>query len=68
MSCNSSGTWQAEAEATASKTWAVLSGLRGVVINEVLTHTDLPEGQIESYRQGWEAFYFKPMREYFAKR
>ena len=30
-----------------------------------LTHNDMPEDQIESYRQGWEDFYFKPMREYF---
>ncbi|NJC96291.1 MAG: hypothetical protein C3F07_07035 [Anaerolineales bacterium] len=30
-----------------------------------LTHTDMPEGQVDSYRQGWEDFYFKPMREYF---
>jgi len=30
-----------------------------------LTHSDMPEDQIESYRQGWEDFYFKPMREYF---
>ena len=30
-----------------------------------LTHTNIPAGQSESYRQGWEDFYFKPMREYF---
>lgn len=30
-----------------------------------LTHTDMPENQVDSYRQGWEDFYFKPMREYF---
>ena len=29
-----------------------------------LIHTDMPEGQAESYRQGWEDFYFKPMREW----
>jgi hypothetical protein len=33
---NSTGTWQADADATISKTWAVLSSLRRVVINEVL--------------------------------
>jgi len=32
-----------------------------------LTHTDLPEDQVESYRQGWEDYYFKPMKEYFVK-
>jgi activator of HSP90 ATPase len=28
-------------------------------------HSNMPEDQVESYRQGWEAFYFKPMKEYF---
>jgi len=32
----------------------------------MLTHTKIPEGQ-DSYRQGWEDFYFKPMQAYFAK-
>ncbi|HEY5730675.1 MAG TPA: SRPBCC domain-containing protein [Anaerolineales bacterium] len=32
-----------------------------------LTHTNMPEDQVDSYRQGWEDFYFKPMREYFSK-
>jgi len=32
-----------------------------------LIHTNLPENQSDSYRQGWEDFYFKPMREYFKK-
>jgi activator of HSP90 ATPase len=30
-----------------------------------LIHSDMPEDQVEGYRQGWEDFYFKPMREYF---
>jgi activator of HSP90 ATPase len=30
-----------------------------------LTHRDMPDDQINSYRQGWEDFYFKPMKEYF---
>jgi activator of HSP90 ATPase len=30
-------------------------------------HRDMPEDQVDSYRQGWEDFYFKPMREYFRK-
>ena len=32
-----------------------------------LTHSDMPEDQVDSYQQGWEDFYFKPMREYFRK-
>ena len=32
-----------------------------------LIHSDMPKDQIESYRQGWEDYYFKPMKEYFAK-
>lgn len=31
-----------------------------------LFHSDLPEGQAESYESGWEESYFEPMREYFA--
>lgn len=30
-----------------------------------LIHTDIPAGQAESYKTGWDDFYFKPMREYF---
>ena len=30
-----------------------------------LTHRDMPEDQVDSYRQGWEDFYFKPMKEHF---
>ncbi len=32
-----------------------------------LVHTDIPEGQGEGYKQGWEDFYFTPMRAYFSK-
>lgn len=32
-----------------------------------LIHTQIPEGQTESYEKGWEDFYFKPMREYFGE-
>jgi activator of HSP90 ATPase len=31
------------------------------------THSDMPEDQVDSYKQGWEDFYFKPMREYFGR-
>lgn len=32
-----------------------------------LIHSDMPVDQVDSYRQGWEDFYFKPMKEYFSK-
>jgi activator of HSP90 ATPase len=31
----------------------------------ILKHSNIPEGQAEDYKTGWEDFYFKPMREYF---
>ena len=30
-----------------------------------LLHQEIPEDQVDSYRQGWEDFYFRPMKEYF---
>lgn len=33
----------------------------------MMVHKNIPEGQGESYRKGWEDFYFKPMEEYFKK-
>lgn len=30
-----------------------------------LTHSNIPEGQEDSYKQGWKDFYFTPMKEYF---
>lgn len=42
------------------------TGDRRLAMTKVtLIHTNIPEGQAESYKQGWEDFYFKPMREYF---
>src|SRR5262249_46285739 len=32
-----------------------------------LAHTNMPEGQAKSYKQGWKDFYFKPMKEHFEK-
>ena len=32
-----------------------------------LIHTDIPNGQEESYKQGWKDFYFTPMHVYFSK-
>ena len=31
-----------------------------------ITHSNMPADQVDSYRQGWEDFYFKPMKEYFS--
>jgi uncharacterized protein YndB with AHSA1/START domain len=33
-----------------------------------LTQTNIPDGQAEEYRQGWEDFYFAPLVKYFAVR
>lgn len=33
-----------------------------------LVHTDIPEGQGEDYKKGWNDFYFEPMKEYFEKK
>ena len=32
-----------------------------------LIHKEIPEGQSEQYRQGWEDFYFSTMKDYFAQ-
>jgi activator of HSP90 ATPase len=32
-----------------------------------LHHTQIPAGQTAEYEQGWQDFYFKPMKEYFTK-
>lgn len=31
-----------------------------------LRHTNIPPGQGEDYRTGWEEYYFKPMRAFFS--
>jgi len=31
------------------------------------THTKIPKGQADSYQQGWDDFYFKPMKQHFGK-
>ncbi len=31
-----------------------------------LIHTNIPDGQAEDYRQGWEDFYFTPMADYYS--
>lgn len=33
-----------------------------------LKHTDIPEGQGDEYKRGWNDFYFEPMKEYFGKK
>jgi activator of HSP90 ATPase len=32
-----------------------------------LTHSEIPDGQGQSYQQGWQDFYFKPMQAFFSK-
>ena len=32
-----------------------------------LEHSNIPSGQAESYKAGWEEWYFAPMREYFKR-
>ena len=32
-----------------------------------LIHTNIPAGQGEDYRQGWQEFYFQPMQKYYSK-
>jgi len=32
-----------------------------------IKHSNIPEGQADDYKQGWQDFYFKPMKQYFSK-
>ena len=32
-----------------------------------LKHSQIPEGQADEYKQGWEEYYFSPMLAYFLK-
>ena len=40
---------------------------RGYSTTLTLKHSNIPEGQADGYKSGWEDFYFKPMREYFGE-
>ncbi|HEX3696094.1 MAG TPA: SRPBCC family protein [Polyangia bacterium] len=31
-------------------------------------HTEIPEGQSDSYREGWVKYYFDPLKKYFAEK
>ena len=42
----------------------ILEAVKGAT-RITLHHTDIPDGQEEMYREGWEEYYFKPMRAYF---
>ena len=33
----------------------------------VMTHTRVPEEQVEYYAEGWKEFYWTPLRKYFAR-
>jgi len=32
-----------------------------------ITHSNIPQGQADDYKQGWQDFYFIPMKSYFDK-
>jgi uncharacterized protein YndB with AHSA1/START domain len=32
-----------------------------------MVHSQVPKSQVESYRQGWTDYYWKPLKEYFGK-
>ena len=34
----------------------------------IFIHNNMPKDQVESYRQGWDDFYYKPMKGYFGRR
>jgi activator of HSP90 ATPase len=34
---------------------------------QTLNHSNLPAGRGEEFKQGWEEYYFKPMKAYFAQ-
>jgi activator of HSP90 ATPase len=54
-------------EAPDSRLEILLQELNGTT-TVTLLHSGLPGEQVESYRQGWQDFYFKPMREYFGRK
>jgi activator of HSP90 ATPase len=29
-----------------------------------IVHSNIPEGQVDDYKKGWQDFYFKPMKQY----
>jgi activator of HSP90 ATPase len=33
-----------------------------------LAHSNIPDGQADSYKDGWRKFYFKPMKKYFTEK
>ena len=41
-------------------TLEAVNGKTKITIN----HSNIPKGQAEDYKQGWQDFYFKPMMEY----
>ena len=43
-----------------------LESVRGGTKITIL-HSDIPQGQADDYKQGWQDFYFMPMKVYFSK-
>jgi uncharacterized protein YndB with AHSA1/START domain len=54
------------ADAPDSTLTVVLEPVGDASTRLTLLQTDIPEGQGESYRQGWQDSYFEPMRRYFS--
>lgn len=43
----------------------IASGSALATTKVTLKHWNIPEGQADSYKQGWDDFYFKPMKTFF---
>ena len=43
----------------------VLLETEGKGTRVTLIHTNIPDGQGDMYKQGWEDYYFEPMKRYF---
>jgi activator of HSP90 ATPase len=43
----------------------VLLEAEGKGTRMTLIHTNIPDGQGDGYKQGWEEYYFEPMKKYF---
>lgn len=53
---------------TAPDSWLEVvleDSLDGCVLT--INHKNLPEDQVDSYRNGWQEYYFEPLQNYFSK-
>jgi len=60
-------TTEFQADAPDSRLEVLLEEAKGGT-KVTLVHTDIPQGQAASYRQGWIEYYFEPMKEYFTRK